>query len=299
MAWLCSGGSWLHDLARRRVARHGRRTDVTATLDAGPPDAGADVTLALDSGLLVSADSGVPADYSCAGAVDAGAPQKAIPHAFHVRSLRLKLATGTQLVLVDSRGIPQGAAVTTDSSGNATLTVASNSYASWRVAGQGCPDTCVRTYQFESLTHTLAEVDAGAVEHAIGWDIDDFAGVVSQLRGTFTLGLAVGTVEDCARHPVANAHVTATADGLPVPSCVSTGTQPVPCLVYPLHEQDFLAPTTATGAIGQFAVLGNAGSVITAKATGVPAGSTQPIPLGSMTVPLFKESVSLGTIQPR
>ncbi len=282
-------------------------SDAPVTTDAGPPDvttdaaspdAGADGALALDSGVLVSAQ-GKPSDYSCAGAVDAGAPEPAAPHPFHVASLRFKLASGTNLALVDSTGAQQGAAVATDSAGNATLTVAGNSLVSWEVSGQGCPDTCVPTYQFDSLTHSQAEVGAGAVEQALGWDIDDFVGAISRLRGNVTQGLAIGTVEDCAGQAVANAHITATADGQSVPACVSSGTQPVPCLVYVFLTGDFFFPMTATGSIGQFAVLGKPGSVVTAKATGVQAGSTQPIPLGSMTVPLFQESVSLGTIRPR
>jgi hypothetical protein len=127
----------------------------------------------------------------------------------------------------------------------------------------------------------------------------NFVGSVSQLRGSLTLGLAIGTVEDCAGKPVASAHVTATAGGQAVPSCVSSGTQPVPCLAYVMFSTDMVSTMTETGPTGQFAVLGTAGSVVTAKATGVQAGSTQPMSPGSTTVLLFQESVSLGTVRPR
>ena len=50
---------------------------------------------------------------------------------------------------------------------------------------------------------------------------------------------------------------------------------------------------------GRFVVLDTSGHVVAAKATGVPAGSTQPIPLGWTTLPLFKGNVSLGNIQRR
>ena len=270
--------------------------DASANTDAAPSDAGADSVPGLDSGVLVDAQ-GAPSDYSCAGAVDAGAPGPAAPHLFHVASLRFKTATGTNLAIVDATGAQQGAAVTTDSSGNATLTVPGNSFVSWEVSGQGCPDTCVPTYQFDALTHTQAEVDAGAVEHALGWDIDDFAGAISQLGASMTQALAIGTVVDCAGQPVANARVTATVAGQAVPACVSTGTPLVPCLAYVTFGHNMDSTMTATGPTGQFVVLGDAGAIVTAKASGVALGSTQPMQLGSITLPLFKESVSLGSIQ--
>jgi len=284
-------------------------------LDGTVVDGSTDAGVPFEASVLMNAEAGTPSNYAC-GSFDAGSPQASVPHAFHVSSLRFLNAAGAQLVLVDGTGAPQGTPVTTDSSGNATLTVPSNTYVSWQITGEGCPDECVPTYDFGALTHTAADADAGAVENAVGYDIDDFVGYASQAgtlgskeacddAGCGLLGEVFGTVVDCDLAPVANAVVSVATDAGSIPLCVAAQAPTdagvvLPCVVYAdVHSPLFFDFTaSATGPTGRFAVMGAEGAV-TITVSGLIAGTTQPTTLGTMTVPIFPESVSLGTVFPQ
>ncbi|MBX7196513.1 MAG: hypothetical protein K1X94_30950 [Sandaracinaceae bacterium] len=290
----CGGPGDAPDAARPDDV--GASDDVSSAIDAPASDDASSLDAAL------APDAGPPADLSCNGSFTLGAVEPVAPHPFHVRSIRFPVAR-VSLVRVDELGIAIGDPVTTDDMGDVVLDMPGNDFASWRVTGSGCPDTCVPTYGFRVAMHGSADLTAGAVEPAIGHDIDDFVGVTSRVRmvGT-TTGQAWITVRDCNTAPVAGARIEARdANGPITERCVSTGDTVSPCFVYVRSVASFVSidPTLSrTQASGGAAVFG-AASPVTITAFVTPVGATEEVQLGEATVPLFDTSSSLATIYPR
>jgi hypothetical protein len=206
------------------------------------------------------------------------------------------VAKGVNLTPVDSMGGPLAASVVTDALGNASLDLPSNAYASWEVSGEGCPDSCVPTYAFNVHTLALDEVQTGGVEQAIGWDIDDTSSLIQvalPIEGApFEL---IGTMRDCALQPAANVQVVATdANGTTAMECNPHG---LPCLVYLNDAGRPDLSLKATGRTGTFAVL-QAATPVTLRAYGMVDGNATATELGSATVPVFAESMSLANVYP-
>jgi hypothetical protein len=185
-----------------------------------------------------------------------------------------------------------------DGMGDMTLAVASNTLLAWQITGDGCPDTCVPTYQFGAWTLTVAQATAGGVDEALGYDIDDYVGF-SEYAGTTPLGGQVfGTVKDCALAPVQDALVEVRgSDGGAAPRCAQGLALPEPCLAY-FDDNGLLDPgRPGTNRDGRFAILGIPPGTLSLGIVRSLAGAS-PTPVGRAVVPVFTQSVSLVTVYP-